>query len=227
MAALLLCGAYWLSGEGARLASETFGQKETVIVVDAGHGGRDPGKVGVNQVEEKTLNLEIAGRVRDRLEEKGMTVVMTREEDQGLYDEDAQNKKVQDLQRRCELIHNTAPICAVSIHQNSYSDSSVRGPQVFYYKSSQEGRLLAESIQESMRRAVAPDSSREAKGDASYYMLRKTDVPLVIVECGFLSNPEEAELLGQGEYQDKLAEAITSGLEAYLADPDTSVALSF
>ena len=183
--------------------------------------------MGVNQVEEKTLNLEIAGRVRDRLEEKGMTVVMTREEDQGLYDEDAQNKKVQDLQRRCELIHNTAPICAVSIHQNSYSDSSGRGPQVFYYKSSQEGRLLAESIQESMRRAVAPDSSREAKGDASYYMLRKTDVPLVIVECGFLSNPEEAELLGQGEYQDKLAEAITSGLEAYLADPDTSVALSF
>ena len=177
----------------------------------------------MNQAEEKTLNLEIAGKVRDRLEEAGITVVMTREEDQGLYDEEARNKQVQDLQRRCELIHDTAPVCAVSIHQNSYTDSSVRGPQVFYYKSSGKGKLLAESIQASMKAAVDPDSTREAKPDVSYYMLRKTDVPLVIVECGFLSNPEEAELLGQEQYQDTLAEAVAAGVESYLEDQPVSL----
>ena len=176
-------------------------------------------------MEEKTLNLQIAEKVRGRLEEKGFQVVMTREEDRGLYDENAASKQVQDLQRRCELIHNTAPVCAVSIHQNSYSDSSVRGPQVFYYKSSESGKKLAESIQASLGSAVAPDSSREAKGDSSYYMLRKTDVPLVIVECGFLSNPQEAELLGQEEYQKTLAQAIADGVETCLSGQP--VGLSF
>lgn len=99
------------------------------------------------------------------MEEDGITVVMTRRDDRGLYDEGSKSKQVQDLQRRCELIHDTAPICAVSIHQNSYSDSSVRGPQVFYYKASVQGRQLAESIQAALNKAAAPDGSREAKGD--------------------------------------------------------------
>ena len=179
----------------------------------------------MNQALEKDINLAIAGKTKNVMEAEGITVVMTREEDRGLYDENADNKQVQDLQRRCELIHDTAPVCAVSIHQNSYSDSSVRGPQVFYYKASVQGRQLAESIQAALNKAAAPDSVREAKGDASYYMLRKTDVPLVIVECGFLSNPREAELLGEEEYQNLMAEAVTEGVKAYLEEQP--VGLSF
>ena len=143
---------------------------------------------------------------------------MTREEDAGLYEEEARNKQVQDLQRRCERIEGAEPVCAVSIHQNSYPDESVKGAQVFYYKNSREGRRLAEQIQESLRENTDPDNKREAKGDASYYLLKNTDVPLVIVECGFLSNREEAELLTQESYQERLAEAVAEGIAGYLKE---------
>lgn len=182
------------------------------------HGGRDPGKIGVNQAEEKTLNLEIALKLRRELEQKGITAVLTREEDRGFYQEDAENKQVQDLQRRCEFIQKTEPVCAVSIHQNSYSDAEVKGAQVFYYKNSTEGKKLAELLQTSLRENADPENKREVKGNASYYMLKKTDVPLVIVECGFLSNPEEAEQLAGETYQQKLAEALAEGISAYLKE---------
>lgn len=180
------------------------------------HGGRDPGKVAVNQTEEKDLNLEIALKLKNQLEKKGITVVMTRETDAGLYEENAQNKQVQDLQRRCQLIQDTGPACAVSIHQNSYSDESVKGAQVFYYRSSAKGQELAEQIQAALREYADPDNKREAKGDATYYMLKNTAVPLVIVECGFLSNWEEAELLKEEAYQNTLAEAVAEGIGNYL-----------
>ncbi len=144
--------------------------------------------------------------------------MLTREEDRGFYQEDAENKQVQDLQRRCEFIQKTEPVCAVSIHQNSYSDAEVKGAQVFYYKNSTEGKKLAELLQTSLRENADPENKREVKGNASYYMLKKTDVPLVIVECGFLSNPEEAEQLAGETYQQKLAEALAEGISAYLKE---------
>ena len=215
MALLLLSGVYFLAGRGAQMVNAQKGT-EKVVVLDAGHGGDDPGKVGVNQVNEKDLNLVIAGKVKKELEEKGFTVIMTREDDRGLYEEQSQNHKVQDLQNRVELIHKAAPACAVSIHQNSYSEESVKGAQVFYYGDSVEGKKLAEGLQKALVTEVDPENHRQAKGNTSYYLLKKTDVPLAIVECGFLSNWKEAELLNNNDYQDKLAKAICHGIEGYL-----------
>ena len=207
--------SYCLSREGAKLVENINGEKKTVVV-DPGHGGMDPGKIGINDVEEKEINLEISLMLRDKLEKQGIQVVMTRETDQGLYDEDSSNKKVQDLQRRVELIHEEQPVCVVSIHQNSYPDASVKGAQVFYYEDSTEGKKLAEELQNALIAQVDPENHRQAKGNTTYYLLERTDVPLVICECGFLSNPEEAELLTDQAYQETLTDAIVSGILEYL-----------
>lgn len=217
MALLLLAGVFGLAREGALLAGKD-GEGAPVIVLDAGHGGFDPGKIGVNGAEEKTLNLEITMLVKEKLEEEGMEIVLTREDDTGLYDENTTNKKVQDLQRRCDLIHKTAPVCAVSIHQNSYTSEAVNGPQVFYYTHSTEGKRLAEYLQTALVDGLAPESHRQVKGNTSYYLLKKTDVPTAIVECGFLSNPEEARLLTDADYQEKVAAAIRDGVLAYIKE---------
>ena len=215
MAVLFLIAAYCLSREGAKLVENINGEKKTVVV-DPGHGGMDPGKIGINDVEEKEINLEISLMLRDKLEKQGIQVVMTRETDQGLYDEDSSNKKVQDLQRRVELIHEEQPVCVVSIHQNSYPDASVKGAQVFYYEDSTEGKKLAEELQNALIAQVDPENHRQAKGNTTYYLLERTDVPLVICECGFLSNSEEAELLTDQAYQETLTDAIVSGILEYL-----------
>lgn len=215
MAVLLLGSVYILSGKGAELAAARQ-QDDRIVVLDPGHGGRDPGKVGMNQALEKDINLAIAGKTKNVMEAEGITVVMTREEDRGLYDENADNKQVQDLQRRCEFIHKTSPDCVVSIHQNSYSDGSVRGAQIFYYEDSVEGKRLAECLQEAMTEELPEGTMREPKGNTSYYLLKKTDAPLVIVECGFLSNAEEAELLTDNDYQTLLARAVCRGVKGYL-----------
>lgn len=158
--------------------------------------------------------------LKEKLEKQGIQVVLTRDSDGGLYDEQSNNKKVQDLQRRCELIHKTSPRCAVSIHQNSYTTPEVKGAQVFYYTNSAEGKKLAEGLQTALVEGVDPENHREAKGNTSYYLLKKTDVPLAIVECGFLSNPEEAGLLATKEYQEKVAEAVCTGILKYLEKSD-------
>lgn len=215
MAVLLIVGIFGLSREGAKLVSQQK-KGEVTVALDAGHGGADPGKIGVNGEKEKELNLEITLLVKERLEKQKINVILTRDSDKGLYDAGSNNKKVQDLQRRCELIHKTAPKCTVSIHQNSYTTSDVKGAQVFYYTHSAEGKKLAEGLQSALVEGVDPSNHRQAKGNTSYYLLKKTDVPIAIVECGFLSNPEEAQLLTTKEYQEKLADAICKGILQYL-----------
>jgi N-acetylmuramoyl-L-alanine amidase len=191
--------------------------KETpVVVIDAGHGGNDPGKVGVNHALEKDINLKIALILKDLLEAEDIKVIMTRDSDIGLYDENANNKKVQDMKNRCQLIQKSAPTVAVSIHQNSYHEEYVKGAQVFYYKHSASAKLLAEIIQQQIKTHVQPDNDRVAKNNASYYLLKKTDFTTVIVECGFLSNYEEAQNLTDEEYQQKLAWAIHLGILQYI-----------
>lgn len=192
------------------------GKQQICVVIDAGHGGDDPGKIGINQVLEKDINLSIACKVQQYLEAQDIRVVMTREDENGLYDRDASNKKVQDMKRRVALIEEAAPAITVSIHQNSYPEEYVHGAQVFYYDDSREGQLLAELIQKQLVEKLDPENHRQIKANDSYYLLKKTDVPIVIVECGFLSNQAEAELLSQEEYQDRVAWAIHMGILQYL-----------
>ena len=220
MACLLLVCFYLLSRQAAVISvnqAETTKEKAgPLILVDAGHGGSDPGMIGVGGLEEKGINLSISLFLRDTLEKSGYSVIMTREEDKGLYDSSAANKKAQDMQRRVTMIQEYAPVLSVSIHQNSYQDSGVHGPQVFYYEGSVEGKKLAEAVQNSLNQSLEVDRPREVKGNTSYYLLKRSSGPLVIVECGFLTNPEEAQKLQTKEYQQKVAGAVTEGIRTYL-----------
>lgn len=186
------------------------------------HGGDDPGKIGINKEKEKDINLKIAKELKKLLEKEGIKVVMTRTDDAGLYQQSSNNKKVEDMRRRCEIISKAKPVFTVSIHQNSYPEESVKGAQVFYYGQSQEGKKLAETLQKSLVAQLDPQNHREVKANESYYLLRKTESPTVIVECGFLSNSEEAELLATEEYQKKVAEAVKAGIMECLNIEDKS-----
>lgn len=216
MGCLLLICFFFLSREAADVSKELSSRK--LIVVDAGHGGSDPGMIGVWGLEEKGINLAIAVKLKASLESRGFTVVMTREEDVGLYEENAHNKKAQDLQKRISLIKETKPLLSVSIHQNSYGDSAVYGPQVFYYADSPDGEALAKVLQEKLNTGLAVERPRAAKGNTSYYLLKRSPAILNIVECGFLTNPDEAALLQTEEYQQKVADAVAAGICEYLGE---------
>lgn len=187
-----------------------------IVVIDAGHGGRDAGKTSASGIKEKDINLQIALLLKDEMEKAGVQIIMTRETDDGLYEESDSNKKVADLKKRLAIIKESGCVLAVSIHQNSYSDEKVKGAQTFYYSSSKEGKKLAEIIQKGIVESVDTGNHRKAKGNDTYYLLKKTAVPLVIVECGFLSNPEEAALLNTNDYQMKMARQIAESIMEYI-----------
>ena len=215
MGCLLLLCFYCLSREAAAVSARMSQKK--VIVVDCGHGGIDPGMIGIDGLKEKEFNLAIGMKLKKALEDYGYQVVMTRETDTGLYDEDSQNKKAQDMQKRILLIQKVDPVLTVSIHQNSYQqDASVHGPQVFYYEGSVEGKKLAEAVQSSLNEKLEIDRPREIKGNTSYYLLKRSPGTLVIVECGFLTNPEEARKLQTELYQQRVAAAVADGIDTYL-----------
>lgn len=214
MAALLLVGVYLLSREAARVTM--LEKNSTVVVIDAGHGGTDPGKVGVNGTLEKDINLSIARLVEEKLKEHQVEVIMTRETDELLGTSNGESQKAADLRERCRIINEAKPVCAVSIHQNSYTEESVNGAQVFYYETSEESLLLATVLQQALVDGLNPDNHRQSKGNTTYYILKKTEVPTVIAECGFLSNTQEEALLNTQDYQEKVAEAITQGIMDYI-----------
>ncbi len=191
-------------------------EKQIVIVIDPGHGGRDPGKVGINNTLEKDINLSIALKLKKLLQQNDMKVIMTRDADVGLYSDTDSNKKAADMNERVRIIKDNEADLAVSIHQNSYSQEYVKGAQVFYYTQSQQGKEMAEIIQNQLKKSIDNNNNRQAKANNSYYMLRKTECPLVIVECGYLTNYSESALLLQEDYQEKMAFAIHLGIMRYL-----------
>lgn len=189
---------------------------EKLVVIDPGHGGKDPGKVGVNQALEKDINLEIALLVKEFLEQDDIKVVLTRDGDYGLYEESDTNKKVVDIKKRVEIIETSDTDLAVSIHQNSYGSGDITGAQVFYYTHSEEGKKAAEVMQTQLKEGIDSSNHRQAKANTSYYLLKKTTTPTVIVECGFLSSETEAALLCDNAYQEKLAWNIHLAIIKYL-----------
>lgn len=197
--------------------SDKVEKKEYTVVLDAGHGSSDSGKVGINGVLEKDINLSISKETKKHLEKKGIRVVMTRDKDESLAEGENGNRKVQDMKARVKRINDTKPNLAVSIHQNSYHEESIHGAQVFYYKHSESGEKDARILQEALL-AVDPDNTRQVKANTTYYLLKRTEVPILIVECGFLSNQEEAEKLASEDYQKEIAKAIANGIESCLKD---------
>ena len=148
-------------------------------------------------------------KVKDLLEEVGFTVIMTREDDK------VPNAKKEDLKQRVELINETKPTMTICIHQNSYTSPDIFGAQVFYHTKTAEAIDIARFVQESLC-AIDPNNKREIKENDTYYMLKYTEVPTIIVECGFLTNPNEAEKLISEEYQDEIAFAICEGIIKWL-----------
>lgn len=230
MSGILLVSMFLIAREGAAYVSSRNVLSERVeetkeetddknrqicVVVDAGHGGSDPGKVGINNALEKDINLQIAEMLKKFLEAEDIKVVMTRENESGLYDEGASNKKVQDMKRRIAIIEEADPVLVVSIHQNSYHEEYVKGAQVFFYETSEKSKELAELLQEQLR-SLDAENNRQAKGNNSYYLLKKTKRTIVIVECGFLSNRAEADKLVTPYYQEKLAWNIHMGIMKYI-----------
>ena len=191
---------------------ETFKlSNEMQVILDAGHGGIDVGKTGVNGEKEKDINLEISKKIKKFLSDSNVTVKMTREGDERLAD-----SQREDLKARTDIMNGGA-LLAVSIHQNSYHDPAVSGAQVFYYTDSEEGRTAAGMIQAELN-ALAPDNEKEIRANDSYYILKNTRIPTVIVECGFLSSYTEAEKLADDEYQNRIAEAVSEGILQYIID---------
>jgi len=186
-----------------------------LIVLDAGHGGFDPGKVGINGELEKDINLSIVLKLQELLEQEGFSTYLTRDSDTILAPANSTSKKKDDMIARIEKITELNPYFTISIHQNSYTSADVSGPQLFFYKESEASATMAQVIQNAMNEYLQPAKQREAQANTNYYLLTRTPTPTVIVECGFLSNPNEAQLLSSEEYQTKVAEAITLGILSY------------
>ncbi len=186
-----------------------------LIVLDAGHGGLDPGKVGINDALEKDINLAIVLKLKPLLEEYGFTIHLTRASDQIPGPANSSRPKRDDMIARVDMVKELNPYFTISIHQNSYPSPTVNGPQVFYYKTSAESATMAQIIQNSLNQYLNPMKKREPQANTNYYLLTRTPTPTVIVECGFLSNPDEAALLVTDTYQQKVAEAIYMGIVSY------------
>ncbi len=229
MAVALLVRGMILHGKGAadaqvRVEELPFTETELktkpysgkIVVVDAGHGGNDPGKVGVSGTLEKDINLEIALLLKEALEEEGITVVLTRQDDSGMYEENSSNKKMQDLRGRLAIIEESKADLVVSIHQNSFEDASVCGPQVFYYETSENGGQAAKLLQDALNDELENARPRTQKGNDNYYLLTKCSKVMVIAECGFLSNPGEEKLLNDKAYQERIVQALKTGICGYL-----------
>ena len=194
----------------------TSSAKPYTVIIDAGHGGFDSGKVGIDGTLEKEINLNIAKKLAILLKSADINVIMTRTEDIGLYEDSSENKKRQDMQRRSTFMNEANADCIISIHQNSYPEESIHGAQVFYYTNSKAGKTLATLLQSHLVNNVDPQNHRTEKPNDSYYLLKNVTAPIVIAECGFLSNWKESKKLVDDTYQHKLAWAIHMGVLQYL-----------
>lgn len=222
---LFICFAYAISSDKSVSVIKQISQKEQkkadkqlVIVIDPGHGGRDPGKVGVHNILEKDINLSISLKLKNLLEQNDIKVIMTRDTDTGLHNEGESYKKRADMAARVKIIKESKADLAVSIHQNSFPEEYVKGAQVFYYYKSDQGKRLAELLQKQIVETIADGNHRKAKSNDDYYMLKNTECPLAIVECGYLTNIRESGLLTDECYQERMAYAIHLALLQYIND---------
>ena len=184
-------------------------KKAFTVVLDAGHGGEDGGAVSASGIYEKDLNLRVASLVRELLEANGVTVVMTRETDTLLYDRNVDyhgRKKALDHAERLRIGTETEDSIFVSIHMNAYPQTQYHGLQVWYSPNDPHSTEIAETIQSTVREHLQPENTRRTKAaTSSIYLLHHLNTPAVLIECGFLSNPEEAACLADDEYQRELA----------------------
>ena len=191
------------------------------IVIDAGHGKPDEGAESSNGTTEAETNLKIALKIQNLLEQSGSSVVLTRSDENAIYDIDAKTlrqKKISDIHNRVKIGNESSADIFVSIHLNKIPQQQYDGWQTFYKAGSENGQKLAVSIQNNLNKAIQKENNRVAKTIDNIYIIKHVEIPIAIVECGFLSNPEEEKLLLQDEYQNKLAWGIYNGIIDYFYD---------
>ena len=206
-------------GEDAIISSADALPQDKIIILDAGHGGEDPGAVGSNGVYEKDLNLQIAFEIGKALEEKGYIVVYTRTEDHLLYKEEENIKgirKISDLKNRCKVAERYPESIFISIHMNSFGSKKYSGLQVYYSEKNSESYTLADSIQNRVINDLQKDNNRVIKSGKDMYILENISNTAVLIECGFLTNDEECKKLSEKEYQKELSFSIVCGIIEYI-----------
>jgi N-acetylmuramoyl-L-alanine amidase len=220
---LLLIAIYSLNVGAGEVAPVTNTQNaQKTVIIDAGHGGEDPGVVSsYSGIKEKDLNLEIATKTKELLEKDGFKVIMTRTEDKLEYQPGTTSvtqKRKQDLQRRKKIMDESGADIVVSIHMNGFKETQYYGAQTFYPPNSAESQKLAAAIQKTLKEIVDPENGRQPQlKKEPIIILRDLKTPTTIVECGFLSNTAEEKKLQTQEYKDKLALAIKEGIKNYFA----------
>ncbi len=186
------------------------------IIIDPGHGGIDGGAVGIDGVIEKDINLAISLKLRNLLQIAGYEVIMTRERDESIHDEGVNgilNQKKSDMRNRLKLIKKNPEAVVLSIHQNKFEKEKYHGAQMFYGVNNSLSREIAESVQKEFATLLQKDNKREIKkGTKDLFLLYKSENPIILIECGFISNYEECKNLVSEDYQNKVAFVIYSGL---------------
>ena len=207
----------------ARQTSENLDlYDKVVIVIDAGHGGLDGGAVTSDGTPEKQINLEISQKLYSMFSLSNVSCVMTRSDDRMLYEEEqSSRKKFYDLKNRVDLAKSFEKPVFLSIHQNKFPIKRYSGLQVYYSKNNPSSKILADIIQDNTKTYFQPDNNRATKkAGSSIYVLNNLDVPAVLVECGFLSNENEADLLKEFEYQKKIAFTIFISVMEFLENTE-------
>lgn len=192
--------------------------KKKIILIDPGHGGMDGGAVSKNGTIEKYINLSISIKLKNELTKLGYKVIMTREDDNGLYSDkgSVRERKIEDLNKRCDMRKNSNCDIFISIHLNTFPESKYYGAQI-WYSDSEKSQRFASITQANLRKYIDKENKRQEKpAKGQYKILRNdNDVPSVIIECGFISNPKEEERLKDEKYQKKIAEVISKSVDEY------------
>lgn len=200
------------------ILTSTVPVSNRIIVLDAGHGKPDEGAEGNNGTTEEKANLSITLKLQKLLEESGATVILTRSNENGIYDQNSKTireMKVSDIKNRVKIGNDSSADILVSIHLNKGDNSSYNGFQTFYKKDDEQGKRLASDIQASLKDTIKTENKREAHEISGIYLVDNVEIPTTIVECGFLSNPQEEEKLLTDEYQNQLAWGIYIGIINY------------
>lgn len=192
-----------------------------VVIIDAGHGLPDEGAESSNGITEAQINLKIAIKLQTLLEQSGTTVILTRSDEYGIYSLDSNSireKKISDVKERVKIGNNSNADIFVSIHLNKINESQYNGWQTFYNSVNEKSKILAENIQNSLNNSIQRENHRIPAKLNSVYIMKHIEIPICLVECGFLSNFEEEKLLQEDEYQERLAWGIYNGVNDYFLD---------
>jgi len=219
VSAVCVCTIVGSENSASAVSTYSLSNNYPTVVIDAGHGGEDGGTTSLLGDFEKDINLDICLTLEKLLVQGGYNVKMIRDTDVSIHDSDAattRERKVSDIHNRVEVANSNSNNILVSVHQNHFTESKYFGTQVFYSRNHANSQVLAENIRTAVTTLLQPENTRKCKQSSDVYLLDNTTVPAVIVECGFLSNPDEAYLLSQADYRDSIAYSVYLGIVEYI-----------